>query len=197
MTRHRRQRRPLPRLGPCQPPGSGDAAGAAAAADARCRCTASTATSRRMPALARERGIAAAVAPNGTMLDLTGEAPRVVEQIETGRVYLDGTVLIGAMDGVVRDRIRMATRGQCRGLGHHRRARAAARRRLGRERPACPTIRRCATASRARSRPSSAGCSAGRRSAELADDDTLDELIQRSLRAGLQRRASARSRCAR
>jgi ribonuclease J len=63
-------------------------------------------------ALAAERGIPAAVAPNGTMLDLTGKAPRVVEHIETGRVYLDGSVLIGAMDGVVRDRIRMALRGQ-------------------------------------------------------------------------------------
>ena len=46
------------------------------------------------------------------MLDLTGDAPRIVEQVETGRVYLDGTVLIGAMDGVVRDRIRMAMRGK-------------------------------------------------------------------------------------
>jgi ribonuclease J len=63
-------------------------------------------------ALAGERGIAAAIAPNGTMLDLTGDAPRIVEHIETGRVYLDGTVLIGAMDGVVRDRIRMALRGK-------------------------------------------------------------------------------------
>ncbi len=63
-------------------------------------------------ALAAERGIAAAVAPNGSMLDLTGEAPRIVEHVDTGRVYLDGTVLIGAMDGVVRDRIRMALRGK-------------------------------------------------------------------------------------
>ncbi len=63
-------------------------------------------------ALAEERGIAAAVAPNGTMLDLGGDVPRIVERIETGRVYLDGTVLIGAMDGIVRDRIRMATRGK-------------------------------------------------------------------------------------
>lgn len=69
---------------------------------------------RHLSALARlgaERGIASAVAPNGTMLDLTGEAPRVAETVETGRVYLDGTELIGAMDGVVRDRIRMALRG--------------------------------------------------------------------------------------
>lgn len=63
-------------------------------------------------ALAAERGIAAAVAPNGTMLDLTGEAPRIVDEVETGRLYLDGTVLIGAMDGIVRERIRMATRGK-------------------------------------------------------------------------------------
>jgi ribonuclease J len=62
-------------------------------------------------ALGRERGIAAVIAPNGALADLTGEAPRIVEQIETGRVYLDGTVMIGAMDGVVRDRIRMALRG--------------------------------------------------------------------------------------
>ena len=57
------------------------------------------------------KGIASEVATNGTMLDLTGNAPEVVEYIETGRTYLDGNVLIGAMDGVVRDRIRMALNG--------------------------------------------------------------------------------------
>lgn len=61
--------------------------------------------------LARGKGIAAEIATNGTMLDLTGDAPRIVDQVETGRLYLDGTVLIGAMDGVVRDRIRMALNG--------------------------------------------------------------------------------------
>lgn len=61
--------------------------------------------------LAEARGIHAMVATNGTMLDLSGEAPRVVDQIDTGRLYLDGTMLIGAMDGVVRDRIRMALNG--------------------------------------------------------------------------------------
>ncbi|MHC0054020.1 ribonuclease J [Actibacterium sp. D379-3] len=61
--------------------------------------------------LARDKGIAAAIATNGTMLDLTGAAPRVVEHIEAGRTYLDGSVHIGAMDGVVRDRIRMALNG--------------------------------------------------------------------------------------
>ncbi len=57
------------------------------------------------------KGIGAEVAPNGTMLDLTGDTPEIVEYIETGRTYLDGNVMIGAFDGVVRDRIRMARNG--------------------------------------------------------------------------------------
>ncbi|MDR5651285.1 ribonuclease J [Ruixingdingia sedimenti] len=61
--------------------------------------------------LAEAAGIAAEVATNGMMLDLTGDLPEVVEYIETGRIYLDGSVLIGALDGVVRDRIRLALNG--------------------------------------------------------------------------------------
>lgn len=61
--------------------------------------------------IATESGIAAAVAVNGSMLDLTGDVPEVAEYVETGRTYLDGTALIGALDGVVRDRIRMALNG--------------------------------------------------------------------------------------
>lgn len=61
--------------------------------------------------LGRAKGIASVVAPNGTMVELTGNRPRIVDQIETGRTYLDGNVLIGAMDGIVRDRIRMALYG--------------------------------------------------------------------------------------
>ncbi|SLN44485.1 Ribonuclease J 1 [Pseudoruegeria aquimaris] len=61
--------------------------------------------------LGKESGIPSAVAVNGTMLDLTGDLPQVVDYVETGRTYLDGSVKIGAMDGVVRDRIRMALNG--------------------------------------------------------------------------------------
>ena len=61
--------------------------------------------------LAKDAGIAALVATNGMMIDLTGDTPKVVDRIEGGRIYLDGSVLIGAMDGVVRDRIRMALNG--------------------------------------------------------------------------------------
>lgn len=61
--------------------------------------------------VAQARGLSGVLAVNGMMVDLTGNAPKVAEYIETGRTYLDGTVLIGAMDGVVRDRIRMALNG--------------------------------------------------------------------------------------
>ncbi|MAQ39181.1 MULTISPECIES: ribonuclease J [Thioclava] len=63
--------------------------------------------------LASDKGIASEVATNGTMIDLTGKTPKVVEYIEAGRTYLDGSVQIGAMDGVVRDRMRMALNGLC------------------------------------------------------------------------------------
>ena len=61
--------------------------------------------------IATKAGIAAAVAPNGTMLNLTGDVPEVADYVETGRIYLDGTAMVGALDGVVRDRIRMALNG--------------------------------------------------------------------------------------
>lgn len=61
--------------------------------------------------MARAKGLASEIATNGTMLDLTGDAPRIVDQVETGRIYLDGTIKIGSLDGVVRDRIRTAVNG--------------------------------------------------------------------------------------
>ncbi|MDT1062972.1 ribonuclease J [Paracoccus sp. CPCC 101403] len=61
--------------------------------------------------LAEARGIPSMVVTNGTMVEISGAAPRVVDHIDTGRLYLDGTALIGAMDGIVRDRIRMALNG--------------------------------------------------------------------------------------
>ena len=61
--------------------------------------------------LGEAQGIASVVAVNGMMLDLSGNAPKVAQYIETGRTYLDGSVKIGALDGIVRDRIRMALNG--------------------------------------------------------------------------------------
>ncbi len=57
------------------------------------------------------KGIPGAIAVNGTMLDITGAVPTIAAYEEAGRTYLDGGVLIGALDGVVRDRIRMALNG--------------------------------------------------------------------------------------
>lgn len=61
--------------------------------------------------LAKANGFGSVVAVNGSMVDLTMATPHVVEHIEADRVYLDGKVLIGALDGIVRDRIRMALNG--------------------------------------------------------------------------------------
>ncbi|MFC7703459.1 ribonuclease J [Plastorhodobacter daqingensis] len=61
--------------------------------------------------LAMTRGITSQIVSNGMMVDLTGDAPKVVEHIETGRIYLDGSVQVGALDGVIRDRLRLAMNG--------------------------------------------------------------------------------------
>jgi ribonuclease J len=57
------------------------------------------------------KGLRSIIATNGMMIDLSGNAPKVAEYIETGRTYLDGNTLIGSMDGVIRDRMRMALNG--------------------------------------------------------------------------------------
>ncbi|MEH6522173.1 ribonuclease J [Sulfitobacter sp.] len=57
------------------------------------------------------KGLKGVLAVNGMMIDLSGNEPKVAEYVETGRTYLDGSVQVGALDGVVRDRIRMALNG--------------------------------------------------------------------------------------
>ena len=61
--------------------------------------------------LAKSNGFQSIIAPNGVMVNLSGNEPVVAGYVDTGRLYLDGSVLIGAMDGIVRDRIRMALNG--------------------------------------------------------------------------------------
>jgi ribonuclease J len=61
--------------------------------------------------LAEGRGRTGVLAVNGMMIDLSGNAPRVAGYVDTGRTYLDGTVQYGALDGIVRDRMRMALNG--------------------------------------------------------------------------------------
>ncbi|MQY41111.1 MBL fold metallo-hydrolase [Epibacterium sp. SM1969] len=66
---------------------------------------------RRHAQLAEAKGMKSVLAVNGMAVELNADAPRVVEYVDTGRTYLDGSVKIGALDGVVRDRIRMALNG--------------------------------------------------------------------------------------
>jgi ribonuclease J len=61
--------------------------------------------------LAGASGRKGVLAVNGMMMDLSGNEPTVAEYVDTGRTYLDGSVKIGALDGIVRDRIRMALNG--------------------------------------------------------------------------------------
>tara|TARA_R110002049_G_scaffold23545_3_gene83294 strand:+ start:9794 stop:11461 length:1668 start_codon:yes stop_codon:yes gene_type:complete len=61
--------------------------------------------------IADAKGIKGVLAVNGMMIDLSGNTPKIVEYVDSGRMYLDGSVQVGALDGVVRDRIRMALNG--------------------------------------------------------------------------------------
>ena len=62
--------------------------------------------------LAAEGGFAHVLAPNGTAATLSGPDAGTAEPVaDPGRLYLDGTALIGARDGIVRERLRMGMRG--------------------------------------------------------------------------------------
>ncbi|HKK36883.1 MAG TPA: ribonuclease J [Paracoccaceae bacterium] len=56
-------------------------------------------------------GVPSLPAPNGTVLDISGDRPEILDEVETGLLYLDGETLIGALDGVVRTRLRLARQG--------------------------------------------------------------------------------------
>ncbi|PIP97723.1 MAG: MBL fold hydrolase, partial [Rhodobacterales bacterium CG18_big_fil_WC_8_21_14_2_50_71_9] len=50
----------------------------------------------------------AIVATNGSLVALDANKPGVIGQIDSGRVYMDGDVFVGAFDGVIRDRLKLA-----------------------------------------------------------------------------------------
>ena len=51
------------------------------------------------------------IAGNGSLVDISNGNANLLKEVESGKTYLDGKVLIGAKDGVVRDRIRMSFAG--------------------------------------------------------------------------------------
>ena len=62
-------------------------------------------------ALAESLGVPSVVAANGAVAGIAGDRPVIVDHAEVGRVYLDGDTLIGALDGVVRERLKLARNG--------------------------------------------------------------------------------------
>lgn len=62
-------------------------------------------------AFAQSLQVPSVPAPNGTVVDISGPTPKIVDEVEVGRLYLDGETLIGAMDGVVRSRLKLARQG--------------------------------------------------------------------------------------
>lgn len=61
--------------------------------------------------LAAKRNVPSLIVCNGAIVDLSLDVPKITGNIETGRIYLDGKQLIGAYDGIVLERTRMAIRG--------------------------------------------------------------------------------------
>ncbi|PWK61088.1 ribonuclease J [Roseicyclus mahoneyensis] len=61
--------------------------------------------------LALAKGMAGIIAANGSMVELSGNAPGIVDYIEVSKTYLDGTAFVGALDGVIRDRMKLALNG--------------------------------------------------------------------------------------
>jgi len=47
--------------------------------------------------ICQAKRLRAVMAVNGMMIDLTAQTPVVVEHVETGRTYLDGSVRVGAI----------------------------------------------------------------------------------------------------
>ncbi|WP_339948307.1 ribonuclease J [uncultured Albimonas sp.] len=62
-------------------------------------------------AFAATMQVPAIPAPNGTMVAIGGDRPVILNEVPVGRLYLDGDTLIGAMDGVVRSRLKLARQG--------------------------------------------------------------------------------------
>ncbi len=61
--------------------------------------------------LGLSKGMTGIVAANGSKVEVSGNAPGIVEYIDVGKTYLDGIAKIGAYDGIIRDRMKLALNG--------------------------------------------------------------------------------------
>ena len=60
--------------------------------------------------LGESKGVSALLATNGSMVDLTGNQIKIVDHIDVPSL-LDGASKVGALDGIIRDRIKLAVNG--------------------------------------------------------------------------------------
>lgn len=62
--------------------------------------------------LVQSNGGRSIIVPNGSLLEIESDGnARIVDEITTGRIYLDGGKLISSVDGIVKTRLQMASRG--------------------------------------------------------------------------------------
>jgi len=61
--------------------------------------------------IALAKGLTGIIAANGSMVELSGNAPGIVDYVDVSKTYLDGTAFVGALDGVIRDRMKLALNG--------------------------------------------------------------------------------------
>jgi ribonuclease J len=61
--------------------------------------------------LAKANGFQSIIAGNGSLVDISNGQANPLKEVESGKTYLDGKILVGSKDGVVRDRVRMSFSG--------------------------------------------------------------------------------------
>ena len=66
---------------------------------------------RKLRNLSVDAGYQSVIAPNGTMIEFNEKGVQVADEIETGRMFLDGKIMVGTADGIVRTRLHMAQNG--------------------------------------------------------------------------------------
>jgi ribonuclease J len=67
---------------------------------------------REHKVLAESNGFRSIIVPNGSMIEIESNGnAQIIDKISIGRIYLDGGQLINSLDGVVKTRLQMASRG--------------------------------------------------------------------------------------
>ncbi len=63
--------------------------------------------------LAKKTGYESILAPNGTVVEINGDGAQKVDEVYSGKLFLDGTCLIDSKEKTIFDRIKLAENGIC------------------------------------------------------------------------------------